>query len=422
MNIKESTENGAKAGSFTAKKPRVSTDAGQVYLDGTGDGKAKALRAFEIEKFFGKYEFSAPYQLSCSDCEPTNLPEMLELLSKEPEDVQKLWNEMSLGYTEVRGNPILREAIADMYKKKVSKEDICVLCPEEGIYIFMKQFLKEGDEVVVVWPAYQSLYELAREKGCKIKQWKYEVENKEPVFKLETLKQLLTPSTKLLVVNFPHNPTGFIPTRTEFNEMIALCEANNCMLFCDEMYHGLVVDEAKHLLPSACEMTKNCVVLSGMSKTMSLPGLRLGWLVIQDSALMEEIIKLKDYTTICPPAPSEILSLIGIRNRSHLVRKNNRIVKGNLQILKQFFEKYDAVFEGYELRGSSVMFPRVKCDKVESVYQLCLDLVEKKGVALLPESVFTNSEDGDRVRLGLGRIDLAPNLRILESYLDEVLN
>ncbi|MFP4018993.1 MAG: aminotransferase class I/II-fold pyridoxal phosphate-dependent enzyme, partial [Bacteroidales bacterium] len=125
------------------------------------------IQPFKLERYFAKYEFSSPYLLSCSDCEPLSLRELLSLADGES---MKYWNLLNLGYTESQGNPVLRDEITKLYNG-VNSDDIAIMAPEEGIFIAMNVLLEKGDEVIVTYPGYQSLYEVARSIGCRIKKW-----------------------------------------------------------------------------------------------------------------------------------------------------------------------------------------------------------------------------------------------------------
>jgi aspartate/methionine/tyrosine aminotransferase len=125
------------------------------------------IAPFKLERYFARHEFKARYLLSASDCEALSMKELLALAD---EDGLARWQSLSLGYTESLGLPVLRSEIARLYQA-VPAEHILTLTPEEGIYIAMQALLKPGDHVICLFPAYQSLYEIARSIGCEVTPW-----------------------------------------------------------------------------------------------------------------------------------------------------------------------------------------------------------------------------------------------------------
>ena len=88
-----------------------------------------------------------------------------------------------------------------------------------------------------MFPAYQSLYENLKTAGCRMEYWTAKLDEASGwVFDLEDLRAKLTPETRLLVVNFPHNPTGYTPPKQQWLQLIELCRERNIYLFSDEMY------------------------------------------------------------------------------------------------------------------------------------------------------------------------------------------
>ncbi len=122
---------------------------------------------------------------------------------------------------------------------------------------------------------------------------------------------------KLLVINFPHNPTGYLPPRTTFNEIITIARERNVTIFSDEVYRGREYAEGDRL-PAAADVSEQAVSLGVMSKAFGLPGLRIGWLVAKDPAVREALLTFKDYTTIDNSAPSEFLATTALRAKEHL--------------------------------------------------------------------------------------------------------
>ena len=100
------------------------------------------------------------------------------------------------------------------------------------------------------------------------------------------MEDSLTNRTRLLVINFPHNPTGYTLSRGELDSVIGLARKHGLYLFSDEMYR-LLEYEPSTQLPPVCDLYEKGISLSGLSKSFALPGLRIGWLATQESALME---------------------------------------------------------------------------------------------------------------------------------------
>ena len=175
------------------------------------------LRSFLVERYPG---WTAPgvQSLSSSECEPLSLHQLLALA-----DARSLqqWESLSLGYPAFNeGSLFLREEIAALYASEdLGPAQVNVLAPQEGIYLAMRALLSPGDHVVVTSPCYQSLYEVARAIGCELSHWRpqglEDGDGATPHFDPADLAALLRPSTKLVVANWPHNPTGALPSEAD---------------------------------------------------------------------------------------------------------------------------------------------------------------------------------------------------------------
>lgn len=352
------------------------------------------ISSFKLERYFALYEFKAPYLLSASDCETLSLSELLALANPTS---RGLWENLTLGYTESSGHPLLRKAIAGLYPG-MSPEDILVSAPEEGIFIFMQSLLDPGDEVIVLSPTYQSLLEIGRSIGCKVIPWQLKIGQSGWTLDLEWLERNLTSQTRLLVINFPHNPTGFLPTLPEFERVVALARQNGVMIFSDEMYR-LIEHNPARLLPAMCDLYENGISLSGMSKAFGLPGLRIGWLATRAANLMKRWIRYKDYTTICNSAPSEILAILALEAREEILKRNLEIIRNNLALAEDFFSGDGRPFRWLAPTGGSVAFPGWNGEG--TVEDFCQALIDRKGVMVVPGSLF--EFPGSHFRIGLGR-------------------
>ncbi|MFI5361408.1 MAG: aminotransferase class I/II-fold pyridoxal phosphate-dependent enzyme [Elusimicrobiota bacterium] len=366
------------------------------------------IKPFLLERYFARHEFSAPYLLSSSDCDGWALSEILSLADSE---ARALWDGLRLGYTESTGLPALKREIAGLYAG-IGPEQVLVSVPQEGINLAMNALLKKGDHVVCTYPGYQSLYEIAESIGCEVDRWR-PVESEGWRFDVDQLARMIRPNTRLVIVNFPHNPTGALPSPGDFRRLVEIVSARGIPLFSDEMYRLLELKEEDRL-PSACELYDKAIVLSGMSKAFGMAGARIGWLVAKDKAVLERLAELKDYTTICSAAPSEVLALIGLRARERILSRHRARIARNLGLLDVFFEKHARTFSWARPKAGTVGFPGLLTG--EPPEEFCERAVHGAGVMLLPSTVY--EYDRPHVRVGFGRENMPEALSRLERFLD----
>jgi len=368
-----------------------------------------SLNPFKLERYFAKHEFTAQYLLSPSDCESLGMSELLQMA--DPESLS-LWEELRLGYTESPGHPLLRAEAASLYPP-LTVSDLIVAAPEEAIFIAMHTLLKPGDGVISVYPAYQSLYEIARATGCQVIPWMFEMSEQGWRLDLDWLEDNINEQTRLLVINFPHNPTGHLPSRQDFDRIIALAREHDLYIFSDEMYRLLEYESASRL-PPVCTVYEKGISLSGLSKTFALPGLRIGWLATRDRDLLDRWLAFKDYTTICSSAPSEVLGIIALRAKDRIIRRNLEIIRHNLGVAEQFFSDRRGHFNWIRPAAGSTAFPQLTDGA--PVESFCAEVLEQQGVMIVPGSLF--DFPGNHFRVGLGRRNLGEALARVGEYLD----
>jgi aspartate/methionine/tyrosine aminotransferase len=370
------------------------------------------LPPFELERYFARHEFTAPYLLCASDVEPYGMSELLALADDE---CRALWDGLGLGYAESSGHPLLRREIAALYEGLEAEHVLVFAGAEEAIFAFANVLLGPGEHAVAAWPAYQALYEVARATGAEVELVRLE---HEAGWRLEVdaVRRAVRPGTRAVFVNFPHNPTGAHIDRAELEALVAITDEAGAVLFSDEVYRYLELDPADRL-PAAAELSERAASLGVMSKTFALPGLRIGWVATRDEELLRRLAEFKDYTTICSAAPSEILALIGLRNRDRVVARSRAIVEANLERLDGFFERWSGAFEWVRPRAGSIGFPRLLADT--PVERFALELIDAEGVVLLPGTTYGHT--GNHFRLGFGRRDLPDALARLERFAERRL-
>ena len=364
------------------------------------------LDRFNLERYFAKHEFSAPYLLCASDCESMELGELLAMAPGAHDQLSSLW----LGYTESLGNPKLRQAITTLYEQVAAHQVLVHAGAEEAIFNFMNVALRPGDHIIVHAPYYQSLGEVARGIGAEVTEWRGDPERAWEL-DLDALKGTLTERTKVVVVNFPHNPTGFLPTAEFVHELSALSERRGFVIFSDEVYRGLEMDPSDRL-PAFADVNDRAVSLGVMSKTYGLAGLRIGWIATRNEPLFHKLAAFKDYTTICNSAPSEFLATLALRHAEAIAERNRQIIRSNLDRLDLFFAAHTDLFAWNRPKAGSIAFPMLRQVSVDA---FCADLVEKAGVLLLPGTLYGSGLNA--FRIGFGRRNMPDSLDRLAAYI-----
>ena len=369
------------------------------------------LPDFRLETHFSKWEFKARYHMTASDAESISLRELLTMA--DPEE-QEQFEAMSLGYTETFGAPDLRETIATTYVKRKASEILCFAGASEGIFAANMVILDRDSHAIVVTPNYQS-HETLPVTICEATGVPLEPDDGWSL-DIDRIAEAIKPNTKLVTINFPHNPTGTILPLERYTALIDLCRKNGIYILHDEIFNGLGPTGTKHL-PYVADLYERGLSLNVMSKSYGLPGLRIGWIACEDTEVVSKMERLKHYLSICNSGPSERLAKIALNNRGRLLARNCAIVDENLPKWEAFFRDHQDLFEWYRPDGSCTAFPRYTGP--DGVEEFTRELVEENGVLLLPSTIY-RSELGetpkDRFRLGFGRKGLDEGLAVMEKH------
>ncbi|MDJ0609106.1 MAG: aminotransferase class I/II-fold pyridoxal phosphate-dependent enzyme [Kiloniellales bacterium] len=364
------------------------------------------LPPFELERYFARYEFTTRYLLCSSDCESMTLSELLAFETGAAEGLQDLW----LGYTESQGDPALRGEITGLYESVSADQVLVHTGAEEAIFAFMSAVLEPSDHIVVQTPCYQSLKAVAETRGVAVTQWAGDPAEGWALDP-DDLKRALRPDTKAVVLNCPHNPTGYLMPRDRLEAVVETARRHGLWLFSDEVYRGLEYDAADRL-PAACDAYEKGVSLGVLSKTYGLAGLRIGWIATRDRAALEATAAFKDYLSICNAAPSEYLARIALRNAPAIAARNLAIISANLDHLDAFFARQAGRFDWRRPRAGPIAFPALRDGAVE---EFCARIVEQAEVLLMPGTVYHT--DAPHFRIGFGRRNLPEALGRLEAAL-----
>ncbi len=375
------------------------------------------LPPFRLEAFFAQWEFLARHHLTASDGQTVTVGELLELAGADPAELLDL----PLGYVPTSGGDGLREAVAATYSEVVSAEDVLAFAgAEEALYLTLAELLGPGDHAVVTVPNYQAMESVPIATGADVTGlplWTGHDDGLCWTLDVDRVAEALRPTTKVVAVNFPNNPTGFVPDHDAWLALAHLCQERGVVLFSDEVYRGVEADPGR-TLPPAVEVCATGLSLDVTSKSLGLPGLRVGWLVGRDRALLGRVEGRKHWTSICNAGPSELLATYAVRSAGVLRARLRAVLDENAATFDAFFAEHADLVDWQAPDGGCVAFPRYRgADGVEA---FCADLLAERGVLLLPASLYVSDLAGvpaDRFRIGLGRRDPGPALAELDAFL-----
>ncbi len=370
------------------------------------------LPDFRLETHFAKWEFKARYHLTASDAESMSLQDLLAMAT--PEERAE-YEEMWLGYTETFGAPDLRQAIADTYVAQSADTVLCFAGASEGIFAANNVLLDQDSHAIVVTPNYQS-HETLPIAICEATGVPLDPDDGWSL-DIDRIAAAIRPNTRLVTINFPHNPTGAILPLDRYMALIELCRKHGIYILHDEIFNGLGRSFTDHL-PFVADVYERGLSLGVMSKSYGLPGLRIGWIACQDKFVLSQMERMKHYLSICNSGPSERLAKIALNHRDAILARNCAIVDENLPKWDAFFARHPDLFDWTRPDGSCMGFPRYKgADGVEAFAK---SLVEEAGVLFLPSTIYSSDlgpTPTDRFRLGFGRRGLDEGLAALDAHI-----
>ena len=281
----------------------------------------------------------------------------------------------------------------------------------EALYLLFHSLLDPGDAAAVVWPAFEPLIRIAPTSGTDVQLipldpasgWQLDIDD---------VRRALSQRTRVLVVNYPHNPTGATLDAGTMVELVELAGERGITLLSDEVYRLLEYDDATRL-PAAVDLAERAVSVGVMSKSFGLAGLRIGWIACRDAKLRERVLTLKDYTSVCASAPAEVLATAALRAKDKVIGRCLDIVTDNLRHVDAFLAARSDLIEWSRPTGGTVGYPRLV--PPWPIEEFVDDLVREHGVLLLPGAVF--DDPANRFRLGLGRRSLSQALDRLDAFL-----
>lgn len=348
-----------------------------------------AFQIFDLEHYQSQYERTVEYNLADSSVQCLR---MHELLSDSEADELVHAN---LYYPEVNGTGLLRQRIAGLYEGATPENVLVTVGASQANSLICSTILKPGDEVIVISPGYRQIWGLAKNIGCKVKeavlrpesQWKLD---------LDHLEALCSPSTKLISVVNPNNPTGTIFSPEEMRRIVQVCFENGCWLHADEVYCGTEFERAE--TPSFWGMYNKVICVNSLSKAYGLAGLRIGW-VVAGAKVIEALWRRHEYAVIAASGPSMKLAEIALKQdkRQMLLRRQRKISRKGHAAVQEWIQTQKGAFSIVKPEATSIAFVRYHFD-VPS-FELAEHIRETRSVLVAP-GAFLGTEHHLRMCVG----------------------
>jgi len=342
-----------------------------------------------LEDWLRDYYFSAETDLSCSGVEDYSMHELRQLtgLTTEELDAIVFHDSRSLG------GPGLRDALGARFAGGHAERVMATHGSSEAIYLILRTLLSPGDEVVALAPIYPQFRGIAEAMGCRVLAWPLAFEDGWRA-DLDLAEELIGPRTRLVVVNFPHNPTGTTITPAEQDRLLAVVERAGAYLVWDAAFAEITYGAPA--LPDPVERYERALTLGTLSKCYGLPGLRVGW-CLGAPPLLDELVTTRDYLTLALSPLVELIAQRAVEHGDALLAPRRRQAEANRRFLAEWVEAQAGRVEWVPPRGGVSSF--VRFPGVGDVESFCHRLVRDAGVLLVPGDCFG---EPSFARLGFG--------------------
>lgn len=370
------------------------------------------IKDFGVEIWMNLYENNCTYNLAETCVESLKLNELLEL-SNEKEKVINDLLDMQLSYGDIEGSNSMIKGIKSLYED-VKEDEITVTHGAIGANaLTMFALIEKGDEVVSVLPTYQQHYSIPEAYGAKVKILPLKYEN-DFLPDLNELKNMVTNNTKLICINNPNNPTGALMDEEFLKSIVKIAKSVDAYIICDEVYRGLN-HSGSGFTKSIVDLYEKGISSSSMSKTFSLAGLRMGWLV-GPKEFIEKVNRRRDYTTISCGRIDDYLASLALKNKDKILKRNHKIIRENIEILDKWVKAQEKISYIKPKAGTTAF---LKYDFNIPSVEFCEKLLEKKGVMLVPGKAL-DMEGYLRIGYAFSPNDLKIGLKKISEFLKEL--
>ncbi|MEE1923614.1 aminotransferase [Pseudomonas sp. 148P] len=363
------------------------------------------IKEFGVEIWMNAYENECRYNLAETCVESITLAQLLDFAGKRESILDELLP-MKMTYGAIEGSDRLRDLIAGLYDKQ-QRHNVTVTHGAIGANALVHETLVEpGDHVISVAPTYQQHYSIPESYGADVSILRLREEN---AFlpDLEELRGMVRGNTRLIALNNPNNPTGSLMDRGMLEAIVDIARSVDAWLLCDEVYRG-TDQHGDGFTVSIADLYEKGISTASMSKTFSLAGLRLGW-IVGPQELIRAVSIHRDYNTISVGMLDDHFASIALEHRAHILARAHAITRDNLALLDAWVAGEPRVSYVKPKAGTTAL---LKIDVDMPSRDFCVKLLEAKGVMFTPGSALDIE--------GYVRIGYANNAEVMKAGLAKV--
>lgn len=359
---------------------------------------------FGVEEWLNVWETEAKYDIAGSSISAMTVEEIIQCGPLTTDEFFQALLHKKMDYGWIEGSPEFRCEVSKLYTTVKPSQVLQTNGATGANFIALFGLIKPGDHVISMHPTYQQLYDLPRAFGAEVSLWEIDEANAW-LPHLDDLKKLIRPNTKMICINNASNPTGSLMDEAYLKELVAIAKEVGAIILCDEIFRPFTTDIK---VPSLIDLYEKAIVTNSLSKTFSVPGARVGWVVASEE-ICEVFKKIRDYTMISSGVINDVIATYVLRNKEAVYKRNQAIVEENLKIVQAWIDKEPRVTLPLQ---NAVSTSLIKLDVPMETEAFCIQLLKEKGVLLVP---------GNRFELpGYARLGYCVDAQTLKNGLREL--
>ena len=339
------------------------------------------IKTIGVEDWLNVWEKSATYDIAQSTIASMTMGEILQLDGQAGATFYDRLNQEKMNYGWIEGSPEFKAEVAKLYRTEIDPDCILQTNGTTGANLMaLMQLVEPGDHVIAEYPTYQPLYEIPRALGAKVDLWRiHEEDGWQP--RIEELERLVTPDTKLICINNASNPTGTVLSREQLEAIAQIARSAGAYVLSDEVYLPL---EDRDSYCSIVDVYERGIATNSLSKTYSVPGIRIGWTVC-DAELADRLRTCRDYSLICAGVFNDAMAVHVLRHQERILARNRDIMFRNRAIVQEWIAGEPRA-SWVPPRGVSTSFIRLDLPMDDEAF--CRKLLATRGVLLVPGGRF----------------------------------